>query len=387
MTGVVIIEGHVQGLSNTRSLGELGIPVYVIDKNNCLARYSKYCRKFFYCPEYLSYDFKEFLLQLAQKEDLKGWLLLPSNDHAIHTISRYKEELELFYRIATPDLNNFENIYDKLKLLEKARECGVPIPETYYFESIKDINPVTIKFPLITKGRNGLSFYKDTGTKVLFSENYDALIHNLNQIKDKPGITNTFTQELIPFNGKNHTLSFTAFCEEGNIMTYWMGVKLREHPAQFGTATFAESVNIQECYKQSIPLLRQLNYTGVCEIEYMYDPRMHQYKLIEINARTWLWVGLARACGVDYAKLLYNHANNIENKFPDSFVIGIKWINYLTDIVYGIKSIIKGKISLLSYISTLKGKKVHAVFSMTDILPGIMLIWLSFYLAYKRKIF
>ncbi len=29
--GAIIIEGHVQGLSNVRSLGEAGIPVFVID--------------------------------------------------------------------------------------------------------------------------------------------------------------------------------------------------------------------------------------------------------------------------------------------------------------------------------------------------------------------
>ena len=44
MLGAIVIEGHVQGLSNTRSLGELGIPVYVLDVSHCLAQYSKYCR-------------------------------------------------------------------------------------------------------------------------------------------------------------------------------------------------------------------------------------------------------------------------------------------------------------------------------------------------------
>ena len=37
MKGAIVIEGHVQGLSNTRSLGELGIPVYVLDVSHCLA--------------------------------------------------------------------------------------------------------------------------------------------------------------------------------------------------------------------------------------------------------------------------------------------------------------------------------------------------------------
>ena len=49
MKGAIIIEGHVQGLSNVRSLGERGIPIYVIDVCHCLAQYSRYCKKFFIC--------------------------------------------------------------------------------------------------------------------------------------------------------------------------------------------------------------------------------------------------------------------------------------------------------------------------------------------------
>lgn len=33
-SGAIIIEGHVQGLSNKQSLGDRGIPVYIIDKTN-----------------------------------------------------------------------------------------------------------------------------------------------------------------------------------------------------------------------------------------------------------------------------------------------------------------------------------------------------------------
>ena len=53
-TGAIVIEGHVQGLAITRSLGENNINVIVIDKNNtCIAKYSKYCNAFFKCPDYI----------------------------------------------------------------------------------------------------------------------------------------------------------------------------------------------------------------------------------------------------------------------------------------------------------------------------------------------
>ena len=60
MVGAIVLEGHVQGLSNARSLGELGIPVYVVDVNHCLAQHSKYCKKSFRCQDYQSDGFADF---------------------------------------------------------------------------------------------------------------------------------------------------------------------------------------------------------------------------------------------------------------------------------------------------------------------------------------
>ena len=72
--GAVVLEGHVQGLANVRALGELHIPVIVLDKNNCIARYSKYCKKFFKCPGYTTVEFIDFLIDLGIKEKLNGWV-------------------------------------------------------------------------------------------------------------------------------------------------------------------------------------------------------------------------------------------------------------------------------------------------------------------------
>lgn len=159
--GVIIIEGHIQGLSNARALGEFNIPVYVVDKSNCIARYSKFCSKFFYCPDYIKDEFAYFLIDLAEQEKLSGWLLLPSNDHAVITLSKHKKKLQKYYKLITPDQEIIKNIYDKALLLKIAQSSGIEIPETIYFETYDDPLPGTLNFPLITKGREGLSFYKN----------------------------------------------------------------------------------------------------------------------------------------------------------------------------------------------------------------------------------
>ena len=92
--GVIIIDGHVQGLSSTRALGEKEIPVWVCDTTRSIATYSRFCSGYSICPDYNSDDLVLHLIELSKKYDLTGWLLMPSNDHAVRTISRNKLELQ-----------------------------------------------------------------------------------------------------------------------------------------------------------------------------------------------------------------------------------------------------------------------------------------------------
>lgn len=383
MPGAIIIEGHVQGLSNTRSLGSAGIPVIVLDKADCVARHSRYCQRFFRCPDYGADALADFLIRLAEAKNLKDWLLLPSNDHAVLTLSRNKARLEAYFKVITPGLDIIETIYDKSRLLDVAKETGVPVPKTFYADGPDPID-IPLSFPVLTRGRFGLDFYKTTGRKAFLANDIKELRKQLSFIDKIFSVQKTLTQELIPDDGTNKTISFAAFCVDGEIKAFWMGKKLREHPIRFGTATFAQSVYVEACYTQSVPLLKRLDYTGVCEVEYLKDPRDGQYKLIEINARTWLWVGLARACGVDFAGMAYDYVNNQNIEYPDGYDTNLKWNNCVTDTLILLQYIKAGKFNIGNYFKSIKGKKVNAVFDIKDPFPGLMFIVMLPYLLKKR---
>jgi len=382
--GVIIIEGHVQGLANTRSLGEAGVPVVVVDIGDCVARHSRYCRGFYRCPPFEDDSLADFLIELVEKQEFNNWLLLPSNDHAVRTISRNKERLEKYFKVITPELDIIENIYDKSRLIKVAEKAGVPVPETFF---ALDTNPsdISLSFPVLTRGRFGLDFYKAAGRKAFLANDIDELREQLSLIDKSFPIQKTLSQELIPDDGTNKTISFAAFCVDGEIKAYWMGEKLREHPVRFGTATFARSVYVDACYIQSAPLLKALKYTGVCEVEYLKDPRDSKYKLIEINARTWLWVGLARACGVDFARLAYEYVNEMDMTTPGDYETDVCWINPFTDTAYAVKSILQGHLNPFTYVkSILSGKKVSALFERNDRKPGFAYLFNIFsYLRHR----
>jgi predicted ATP-grasp superfamily ATP-dependent carboligase len=213
---------------------------------------------------------------------------------------------------------------------------------------------------------------------VVLSNSIEELENNLKNLECKILLRETFTQEILPFSEEHRTISFTCFSVKGEIKAHWVGVKLREHPLRFGTATLAESIEKEELLLPSKKLIQTLQYTGICEIEYLLDIRDNKYKLIEVNARSWLWVGLANACGVNYAKLAYDYVNGFEIQEIKSYQTGIVWFNPITNIFFGIKGLFLGRVKLKSIFENLPKKKINALFQKRDRRPGFMYLILLF---------
>ncbi len=384
MTGAIIIEGHVQGLANTRALGREGIPVIVIDKEKkCLARYSKYCVAFHQCPDYQSDELADFLIELVEKNKLHNWIVLPSNDHIVHTLARNKDRLTPYLGIITESLPTIKRIINKDRFLELAHSVGVPYPKTWYLQGEDDPQIKELNYPVLTKGKNGLTFFKICHKKAFLAENENQLRQQLVEISTQVPVSETFTQEVIPDDGHNKTESFTAFSIKGEIKAHWTGVKLREHPLRFGTATFAKSIDGAHLFPYGEKLLKELNYTGVCEIEFLKDPRDDQYKLIEMNARTWLWVGLAIACGINYPLMVYEFFNSSSYfSYPPIYKKGVFWRNLLVDIPFSLYGILKKKVGVLALLPN--KKTISAIFNVRDVFPFFRFLMMILYLKKKR---
>jgi len=378
--GVVVIEGHVQGLANTRLLGQAGIPVIVIDKDNCVAKYSKYCKAFYKCPDYLSEDFIDFLIRLDKAFNLTNWLLLPSNDHAVYNISLHKDTLSRYYKIITEDIEIIENIYNKRKLLQIADKAGIPIPATIMPE-LENPRLVDLRYPILIKGNQGLNFYKRFKHKAFIINTPDELINIWNKELKEAKPEEYIIQEIIP--NVHKTVSVTVFAEKGTVYTYWMGVKLREHPVTFGTATCAKSIYDEEMLKLSKQLIKELNYSGVCEIEWLRDSRDNIPKLIEINARTWLWVGLAAKCGVNYPKIIYEYMYDRKIPKVTDYLKDKIWLNIYTDFVYSMLNIFK-KLESPGYILKTYSNFQEACWDIKDPIPFIKYGLSIFYFLENR---
>ena len=246
-----------------------------------------------------------------------------------------------------------------------AVRAGIHIPRTFFQ---LDVNPETVdlRYPVLIKGNNGLSFYKRWHHKAIAADSGSELRGLLRNQLAGVRPDEYFIQELIP--DEHKTVSVTVFAAQGEVFSHWAGVKLRSHPINFGTATCCQSVYDEEMLELSKKLIRDLNYTGVCEIEWLKDPRDNEPKLIEINARTWLWVGLAARCGVNYPLVAYRYI--CEDVLPKNseYDLGRYWLNLYTDLSYGLKGIVKGQYKAAQLFKPYL-KFTEACFEMSDPLP------------------
>jgi predicted ATP-grasp superfamily ATP-dependent carboligase len=152
------------------------------------------------------------------------------------------------------------------------------------------------------------------------------------------------------------------------------------HPC---TSTFVETIDLPLIETLSERFLKAINYYGLVELEYKLDPRDGQYKLLDVNARTWGYHSLGPRAGVDFPYLLF--ADQLGEPVEICRAkAGVKWIRLVTDISTGVVEIFHGHLDWRAYLQSLRGVHVESVFSREDPLPALVELTLVPYLAVKR---
>jgi D-aspartate ligase len=109
LPGAVVIGGDYQGLGIVRSLGRRGVPICVLDDEHSISRFSRYATFGVRVPDLRNGDSViDTLFELGRRLDLQGWVIFPTRDELVASISRHKAALSEFYRVPTPDWNTIQ---------------------------------------------------------------------------------------------------------------------------------------------------------------------------------------------------------------------------------------------------------------------------------------
>lgn len=382
--GAVITGGDFQGLGVLRTLARKEIPVIVLDNDHCISRYSRFNKRFIKSPHPSEAEsYLNFLIDLAKKENIYGWVIFPNSDEAVYVLSRYKDILEEFYRIPTPHWEVIQNVYIKEKTYQFAEKHGISIPKTFYPKNLSELIELALQFPAVLKPSIRPHFYNKVKAKAFRVNNRQELIKTYQWMCSIIDPSEVLVQDFIP-GAPSHLYSFCPFFKKGKVITAIMARRARQHPMDFGHAsTFVELVDIPALQGISEKFLRLIDFYGIAEVEYIQDSRNGEYKLIEVNPRVWGWHTLAIGAGVDFPHLLYQDSigKQMEVSPPSNH---LKWVRFSTDLPTVFLEIVRGNMKIGDYIASMKGKKEFAVFAFDDPVPFVAEILMISYLWAKR---
>lgn len=379
LPGVVVLGSDFKALGIIRSLAQRGIPGVVIDNNPRSAWFSRHVvKRFKWHTNMEGEQFIAFLLNIGKKYHLEQWLLYPTQDEVVELIARNVQSLSQIYQLTTQGWDTIRWAHDKRLTYQMAHEVGTPYPKTYYPTNKDELATLDISFPVIIKPATSIHFQHATRLKALPATTTQELLAHYEKAIESIPPDEVMVQEIIPGDGRAQ-YSIAVFCEDGSIKSWMTARRTRQYPIDYGLgSSFVEAMNVPKLLPLAEKLLQYMGISGMVEVEFKYDERDQQYKLLDINTRTWGWHTLCIACGLDFPYIQYcattgsTHSNttfNVDYRY--------RWVRMLTDIPAGVQEIRAGISDPVTYLKSFVGKTTFSVFNWHDPLPVFGDAWVA----------
>lgn len=379
---VIIIGGHIQALGLARQAHATGVSVILfVEDTFSVARFSRSVTRtvVFGSLDHLS-------ARLVSYQDTDS-LLFPTADQYVEFLADNQESLSRHFVLGIPQKENVELFGDKRNTYKFASKIGIPHPRSWYPEDLEAVQDICheASFPLVVKPAVMYSFHRLFGKKAFRCDDKDALMDRCRTIQEQMPLSSVIIQEFLSGGSKN-LYSFGVFAIEGDPKAWVTANRIRQNPMDFGNSTtFAITCQISELERTARRILQETHYTGLAEIEFMYDEATKSYQFLEINTRAWKWHSISLGLGFGFLAEWIKHANQQAGDFRESFsALRIAWVERLTDLTIIVKESLKGRMNLGDALGTYRLHKVSAVWSWKDPLPGIMYLILAPVLYFKR---
>jgi D-aspartate ligase len=367
-------------LALSRSLGRRGVKVFRFHPDRSLIDIeSRYCTPV-RCPNH--YDDEEGLIEfLGAFARGRGErpVLYPTSDGGCEFMARNEERLARNFSMVCASRACIAEIQDKRRLLERARTAGVPIPATFFPESLEEAEAAagSLTYPAVLKPLTSYHWkrpevMREIGSvKAIQAAGPEELIGAYRKVAHLT--PELMLQEIVP-GEVDRLLTFLGyFGKDGVARAGCVRKKLRQYPAGFGYCSLTETVKDPEIMELSIRLLSALGYSGIGCVEWKRDPRDGIPKLIEINARAVRTTAAAIGAGIDLPWIAHRDMSFPEPPAPEfEYRVPMRWIHLRSEVHAAWSLIGKGELGLLEWLRIFRGPWVMAVWAWDDLRPSIL---------------
>jgi D-aspartate ligase len=374
---VVLYHGGYGAVAIARTLGRLGVPVYLIAQEGAStpvwsSRYwVKKTRWDFTRPEAESAAFLLDFGETIRAEHGARPILLTLADWVAIFIERHSELLQEQFVFPQPAEPVISELLNKWTMHLLANQHGIPTPATVLPASRADAEAFleTTGFPIVMKAAD--PFKEDLPSK--------KFVHSRQELTDEIdrqealGPLNVVLQEYIPGDADSVWMCNGYFGSDPDRDVIFTGKKLRQ-VSETGIASLAICLPNETVATQTQRLMKGTGYRGCVGIGYRYDRRDGLYKLLDVNARVSgvfrLFAGtnemdVVRACYLDLTG----------QPIPETALQpGRKWM-LEDDLVAALRGVTSRRLSISEWMRSLRGVREWHWFAKDD--PGPVFAWLG----------
>jgi D-aspartate ligase len=359
------------GLQTARVLAARGVPVigYATDGRHPCAR-TRACSKVI-VAETRGSALIESLQALGGGATFGEAVLFPCTDGAVATLSRHRGSLPECYQFVLPPAGILDTLIDKARFAAWAETAGLPVPRTYVLQGAVDIERAAheMTYPAVLKPAFKTRRWKTYAAAKVFR--VDSMAELLLQAELCMRWADTLVvQEWVPGDDSCHYTCNCYIAKNGEPVGVFTSRKLRQWPRAGGEGCLSEPCDNPAVAALSMDLFRLAGHTGLGYVEIKHNATTGQYLIIEPNVgRPTGRSAQADASGVELLFAQYCDALGLQLPLPGRMQRSLKWIHIRRDLQAAWHLWRRGELTVLSWMRSIQGPKVHALFSWTDPVP------------------
>jgi predicted ATP-grasp superfamily ATP-dependent carboligase len=323
---VVVVGGSVAGLGVVRSLSGTGALITVLDTSHFnAALWSRHCE-----GRVIAHLSGRQLIDELKAEGSRFAhrpLLVLTQDATVEAVSRWRDDLEPYYRLLLPPPDIVEIFNDKGEFHEFATREKFSVPESVVVRCIDDLVRIeALQLPVIIKPARKTDLHESGLDRAArFDRLEDAIAHCMALMTLK---ASAIVQQWV--DGPDDQIFFCLFfCDlSGQPLRFFTGRKLSAYPAGVGsTATCIAAPEVHaELKALTVRLTSITRYAGIGGLEFKRDATTGEFIIIEPTVGRTDWQEeIATLSGVNIPAAAWMHAMGRSIEPVETASIGSAW--------------------------------------------------------------
>jgi D-aspartate ligase len=312
----VIVGRGFNALNIVWTLRAQGVECTVVCDKRTVAGWSRYAR-FLQCPDAATHEaaFQAFLLHYCKSLKTKP-VIFPTNDKWAIALARIKGQLAPYAHCCVADAELVELLLDKDRFSKLGVERNYGTLPSYTAEDVRELGASA--FPLIAKPNirevSTNSTVRDA-LQVKLSPLRLTKINTPRDLQDFLTLHDSYIDEFVfqhyvAGNCSNMFSICVAAAQGGRVIGRFSGQKLRGYPVEYGDCARGATWSAPKDLMNTVDrICHETRYEGIAEFEFKKDENTGHFHLIEINPRSWSWIGITASVGDNLAALAFENYN------------------------------------------------------------------------------